>query len=199
MAALGLYVITGPMFAGKTTELLRILNKYRIAGYRTLLVKPSIDKRYSLREVVSHDGIRMEALAIEPTLSDLLRVSEVLYSHDVIGFDEFQFFEYRRGLVDFILRLSDEKTVYVASLNLDFRGEPWEIVKELLPYADEIQTLYAVCTYVDPETGRKCGKPASRTQRLIDGKPAPYESPRILVGGKESYEARCRKHHFVVK
>ncbi len=199
MAASGLYVITGPMFAGKTTELLRILNKYRIAGYRTLLVKPSIDERYSSREVVSHDGIRMEALVIEPTLSDLVRVSEVLHSHDVIGFDEFQFFEYNRGLVDFILELSDERTTYVASLNLDFRGEPWEIVKELLPYADEIQTLYAVCTYVDPETGRKCGKPASRTQRLIDGKPAPYESPRILVGGKESYEARCRKHHFIIK
>lgn len=195
----GLYVITGPMFAGKTTELLRILNKYRIAGYKTLLVKPSIDRRYSDREVVSHDGIRMEALAVEPSLDGLARVAEVLYSHDVVGFDEFQFFEYSRGLVDFILKLSSERLVYVASLNLDFRGEPWEVVKELLPYADEVQTLYAVCTYVDPETGRKCGKPASRTQRLIDGRPAPYDSPRILVGGKESYEARCRKHHFIVK
>lgn len=193
----GLYVIIGPMFAGKTTELLRSINKYRLAGYRTLMIKPSIDIRYSDKDVVSHDGIKMEAVVVSPNANGLKSALNLVESADVIGIDEFHFFEYSKEIVELLLKLSGEKLVIIASLNLDFRGQPWEIVKEILPYADEIRTLQAVCTYVDPVTGKKCGMPATRTQRLVDGKPAPPESPRVLVGGKETYEARCRKHHFI--
>ncbi|MDW8011330.1 MAG: thymidine kinase [Sulfolobales archaeon] len=189
-------MIVGPMFSGKTTELLRILRKYAIAGYAVVLVKPSTDARYSASKVVSHDGLEMDALVVEPSFTGLARVAELLFEHDVVGIDEFQFFEYSPDLVKFLLNLSSEKLVIVAALNLDFRGEPWEVVKELLPYAEDVKVLKAVCTYVDQQR-RKCGKQASRTQRLIDGRPAPYDSPRIMVGGKESYEARCRKHHVV--
>lgn len=194
----GLRIIMGPMFSGKTTELLRVLRKYAIAGYRVVLVKPSTDTRYSSSKVVSHDGLGMDALVVEPSISGLLRVRYVLLEQDVVGVDEFQFFEYSRELVDFLLDLSSGRLVIVAALNLDFRGEPWEVVKEIFPYADEVRVLKAVCTYTDRH-GRKCGRPATRTQRLVDGRPAPYDSPRVLVGGRESYEARCRKHHEVPK
>lgn len=192
----GLRVILGPMFSGKTTELLRVLRKYAIAGYRVVLVKPSIDVRYSSSRVVSHDGLEMDALVVEPSFAGLSKVLGLLLEHDVIGIDEYQFFEYSGDLIDSLLDLSSERLVIVAALNLDFRGKPWEVVKELLPYAEGIKVLRAVCTYVD-RYGKKCGRPATRTQRLLDGKPAPYDSPRVLLGGKESYEARCRKHHVV--
>lgn len=194
--ASGLRVIMGPMFSGKTTELLRVLRKYAIAGYRVVLVKPSVDTRYSSNKVVSHDGLEMDALVVEPSLSGLLGVLDILLGHDVIGVDEFQFFEYSGDLVDMLLRLSEGRLVILAALNLDFRGEPWETVKEILPYADDVRVLRAVCTHVD-ERGVRCGRPATRTQRLIDGRPAPYGSPRVLIGGRESYEARCRRHHAV--
>lgn len=194
----GLRAIVGPMFSGKTTELLRVLRKYAIAGYRVILVKPSTDTRYSVQKVVSHDGLEMEALVVEPSYAGISRVADLLLEHDVIGIDEFQFFEHSRELSRFLLELSERRLVIVAALNLDFRGEPWEVVKEVLPYADDIRVLRAVCTYTD-ERGRKCGRPATRTQRLLDGRPAPYESPRVMVGGRESYEARCKRHHVVPK
>lgn len=191
----GLTIIIGPMFSGKTTELLRLLTRYKMAGYSVALLKPSIDKRYSEREVVSHDGLKMEALTIDPNYWGLLSAFERLKEAEVIGIDELQFFEPDQRAIDLILKVSLEKKVFAAALNLDFRGEPWEIVKELLPRADEIISLQAVCTYIDPKTGKKCGAPATRTQRLIDGKPAPKNAPRILIGGRESYEARCRRHY----
>lgn len=193
----GLTVIVGPMFSGKTTELLRLLNRYRLAGYRAVLLKPSIDTRYSEREVVSHDGLKMESITVNPSYEGLISALETLRDADTIGIDEFQFFENDHRIIDLILELSLERKVFVAALNLDFRGEPWEIVKELLPRADEIISLQAVCTYIDPKTGKRCGAPATRTQRLIDGKPAPRDAPRILIGGRESYEPRCRRHHEV--
>ncbi|MEM0066033.1 MAG: thymidine kinase [Sulfolobales archaeon] len=194
----GLRIITGPMFSGKTTELLRVLRKYAIAGYRVLLVKPSTDTRYSSSKVVSHDGLEMDALVVEANIAGFYRVLDILLEHDVIGIDEFQFFEYSKELVEFLLDLSSNRLVIIAALNLDFRGEPWEVVKEILPYADDIKVLRAVCTHVGRD-GRRCGRPAVRTQRLLDGRPAPYNSPRVLIGGRESYEARCRKHHEVPK
>jgi thymidine kinase len=193
----GLTVIVGPMFSGKTTELLRLLTRYKMAGYTVALLKPSIDKRYSEREVVSHDGLKMEALAVEPNYSGLEEALRKLEDVEVIGIDELQFFEPDMKIVELILRVSLEKRVFVAALNLDFRGEPWEVVKELLPRADDVVSLQAVCTYVDPKTGKRCGAPATRTQRLIDGKPAPRDAPRILIGGRESYEPRCRRHHEI--
>ncbi|MEM1682284.1 MAG: thymidine kinase [Sulfolobales archaeon] len=194
----GLRVIIGPMFSGKTTELLRVLRKYAIAGYRVVLVKPSTDTRYSSSKVVSHDGLEMDALVVEPTIDGLKKVHNILLDHDIIGIDEYQFFNYSKELIRFLLDLSNDKLVIVAALNLDFRGEPWEVVKEILPYADDIKVLRAVCTHVGRD-GRRCGRPAVRTQRLLDGRPAPYNSPRVLIGGRESYEARCRKHHEVPK
>ncbi|MEM1936400.1 MAG: thymidine kinase [Sulfolobales archaeon] len=191
-------IIMGPMFSGKTTELLRVLRKYAIAGYRVVLVKPSTDTRYSSSKVVSHDGLEMDALVVEPSIAGLKRVQDILQNHDVIGIDEYQFFEYSEELIKFLLDLSSNRLVIIAALNLDFRGEPWEVVKEVLPYADDIKVLRAVCTYTGKD-GRRCGRPAIRTQRLLDGRPAPYNSPRVLIGGRESYEARCRKHHEVPK
>ncbi|MEM2207441.1 MAG: thymidine kinase [Sulfolobales archaeon] len=194
----GLRIIVGPMFSGKTTELLRVLRKYAIAGYRVVLVKPSTDTRYSSSKVVSHDGLEMDALVVESDIAGFYRVRDILLEHDVIGIDEFQFFEYSKELVKFLLDLSSDRLVIVAALNLDFRGEPWEVVKEILPHADDIRVLRAVCTHTGKD-GKKCGRPATRTQRLLDGRPAPYDSPRVLIGGRESYEARCRKHHEVPK
>ncbi|MEM3988118.1 MAG: hypothetical protein QXZ22_05900, partial [Sulfolobales archaeon] len=165
----GLRIITGPMFSGKTTELLRVLRKYAIAGYRVLLVKPSTDTRYSSSKVVSHDGLEMDALVVEANIAGFYRVLDILLEHDVIGIDEFQFFEYSKELVEFLLDLSSNRLVIIAALNLDFRGEPWEVVKEILPYADDIKVLRAVCTHVGRD-GRRCGRPAVRTQRLLDGR-----------------------------
>lgn len=94
------------------------------------------------------------------------------------------------SIVGALNELADEGVYVIASgLNLDFKGDPFPVTKELLVRADNIVYLTAVCTI--------CGRPATRSQRLIDGRPAPRNSPVILVGGRESYEARCREHHVV--
>ena len=192
----GLYVIIGPMFSGKTTELISSLKKYKIAEYNVLLVKPSLDNRYSEEEVVSHDGLRMKAFRL-PLKGAKGELSSYLNhkKYDIIGIDEVQFFD--KEFAFYLIELAEEMPVYAAGLNLDFRGEPWESVSILLPYADEIVEKYAICMYRDPVTKKVCGRRATRTQRLINGKPAPYNSPRILIGGRESYEPRCKKHHIV--
>lgn len=192
-----LEIILGPMFSGKSEELLKKLEWYQYRGEQTLLIKLSLDHRYSSTEVVTHSGLKRTAKVIEPNYESFMKLEKELNSVSVIGIDEFEFFEDSDELVSEIVRLSNEKTVILAALNFNFRGEPWPIVEKIKRYVDHYTSKEAVCTYKDPATGEVCGNPATRTQRLIDGKPAPRDSPTILVGGREMYEARCKRHHIV--
>ncbi len=185
-----LEVITGPMFAGKTTELIKRIERQAFARRKVALFKPSIDTRYSREEVVAHNGLRYEAFVVPTDENGVRRIMETTMREgfEVIGIDEVQFFPIE--IVDVLNRLADEGVYVIASgLNLDFKGDPFPVTRELLVRADNIVYLTAVCTV--------CGRPATRSQRLIDGKPVPRNSPVILVGGRESYEARCREHHIV--
>ena len=185
-----LEVITGPMFAGKTSELIKRIERQAYAKRKVALFKPSIDNRYSTSDVVAHNGLRYKAYVV-PTDENGVRMIVDLTSREgfeVIGVDEVQFFPME--IVGALNELADRGVYVIASgLNLDFKAEPFPVMKELLIRADNIVYLTAVCTV--------CGRPATRSQRLIDGKPAPRDSPVIMVGGKESYEARCRLHHEV--
>ena len=185
-----LEVITGPMFAGKTSELIKRIERQAYAKRKVALFKPSIDNRYSTSDVVAHNGLRYKAYVV-PTDGNGVQMIVDLTSREgfeVIGVDEVQFFPME--IVGALNELADRGVYVIASgLNLDFRGNPFPAMKELLVRADNIVYLTAVCTV--------CGRPATRSQRLIDGKPASKDSPVILVGGRESYEARCREHHFV--
>jgi len=185
-----LEVITGPMFAGKTTELIKRVERQIFAKKKAALFKPSIDNRYSEDEVVAHNGLRYEAFVIPTTRDGVRKIAEITRKegYEVIGIDEVQFFP--AEIVDTLEELADSGVYVIASgLNLDFKAEPFPVTKELLVRADNIIYLTAVCTV--------CGRPATRSQRLIDGNPAPRDSPVIMVGGRESYEARCREHHIV--
>jgi len=182
-----LVVITGPMFSGKTTELIRRIERQMIAGRRVVIYKPTIDTRYHPSSVISHNGLKINALVVPPDEEGVKRIASEAINYDVIGIDEAQFFP--PILADELNKLAIEKMIVVSALNLDFKGEPFETTMKLLAYADKVVSLTAVC--------KVCGKPATRTQRLINGKPAPRDSPRVLVGGSETYEARCRKHHIV--
>ncbi|MCD5407770.1 thymidine kinase [Candidatus Bipolaricaulota bacterium] len=181
-----LEVITGCMFAGKTEELLRRVERARIARKRVLLFKPHLDTRYSEREVVTHYGRALPCRRL-PTDISWTPFLELVTDHglgdtDVLAFDEAHFFgEGFPALCEALVARG--KRVIVAGLDLNFRGEPFGPMPELLALADEVTKLQAVCVV--------CGGPATRTQRLIDGEPA-REGPEILIGGLESYEARCR-------
>ena len=180
-----LEVITGCMFAGKTEELLRRVERARIAKKQVLLCKPSLDTRYSEVEVVTHYGRSLPCLRLptDVTLTELARLAGgELEGADVVAFDEAHFFG--PGFPELCEALVGQgKRVIVAGLDLNFRAEPFGPMPVLLALADEVTKLQAVCVV--------CGKPATRTQRLVDGKPA-KGGPEILIGGLESYEARCR-------
>lgn len=185
-----LEIITGPMFAGKTTELIKRIERQMFAKRKAALFKPAIDNRYSEDEIVAHNGLRYEAFVIPTDEEGVRTIGEITKreNFEVIGIDEVQFFP--MSIVETLDRLADDGVYAIASgLNLDFKGDPFPVTRELLVRADNIVYLTAVCTV--------CGRPATRSQRLIDGKPAPRDSPVILVGGRESYEARCRLHHEV--
>jgi thymidine kinase len=178
-------VITGSMFSGKTDELIRRLRRAKIAKQDVLVVKPSLDTRYSVDKVASHAGSEFEATAIqspaeiEPLLMDGITVLAV---------DEAQFFE--ASICDVVQKLADDGLrVIVAGLDTDFRAEPFGPMPELMALAERVDKLHAICMV--------CGGSASRTQRLIDGQPAKYDEPIVVVGASELYEARCREHHEV--
>jgi len=181
-----LEVIAGCMFAGKTEELLRRGERARIAKKRVLLFKPALDTRYSEEEVVTHYGRALPCQRLPTGISwrDFSQFvpDQELQGTDVFAFDEAHFFgpEFPRLCEALVAR---GKRVIVAGLDLNFRGEPFGPMPELLALADEVLKLQAVCVV--------CGRPATRSQRLIDGEPA-REGPEILIGGLESYEARCR-------
>ncbi len=180
-----LEVICGSMFSGKTEELLRRLRRAVIARQNVQLFKPAIDNRYGVTTVASHDGTTWEGTVIHDAREILERVSPETH---VIGIDEVQFFD--ESIVDVCDTLALQgKRVIVAGLDLDFRGEPFGPMPKLMAKAESVRKLHAICMV--------CGGEASRTQRLINGKPAYYEDPIILIGAEESYEARCRGCHEV--
>ena len=183
-----LEVITGCMFSGKTEELIRRLERVRIARGSVMLFKPTIDDRYSQRSVTTHYGREFEALPLKPGVESLDALveaasEEALYKCSVVAFDEGNFFSER--LPELCKQLIGQgKRVIVAGLDLTFAGEPFGPMPTLMALADQVDKLQAVCV--------RCGGIATRSQRLIDGKPAPVNDPVIKVGGSGSYEARCR-------
>jgi len=178
-------VICGSMFSGKTEELIRRLRRARIAKQKVQVFKPAIDTRYADREVISHDGLQIEATPVAGT-ADLR--SRIVPETTVVAIDEAQFFD--DDIISLCTELADGGLrVIVAGLDMDFRGEPFGPVPTLMAKAEQVDKLQAICVC--------CGGPASRTQRLINGEPARYDDPVILVGASEVYEARCRGCHEV--
>jgi thymidine kinase len=177
-----LEVVCGPMFSGKSEELIRRLRRAEIAGQRALIVKPRIDDRYDIGHVVSHAGAKMRAVAVGRP-EEILGIAD---GYDAVGIDEVQFFS--REIVAVIERLVDRGArVVVAGLDQDFRGLPFGSLPELLCRAELVDKLQAVC--------HRCGGPATMTQRLVDGRPAAMDGETIVVGALDSYEARCRACH----
>lgn len=180
-------VVVGPMYSGKSEELIRRLKRAKIAKQDVIVFKPCIDNRYSKEDVVSHSGISIRAIAINHPEEILDYITD---ETQVVGIDEVQFFHER--VVEIALKLADMGIrVITAGLDMDFKAEPFGPVPGLLSRAEFVDKLQAVCM--------KCGSPATRTQRLINGEPARYDDPIILVGATESYEARCRKCHQISK
>lgn len=178
-------VVCGSMFSGKSEELIRRVRRTIFANQSVLVFKPQLDDRYSMDEVVSHNGTAIMAEPIASPANILERLNEVV---DVIAIDEAQFFD--ESLVDIVQQLANQGyRMIIAGLDQDFRGEPFGPMPKLMAIAERVTKLQAVCVV--------CGSPASRTQRLINGKPACYEDPIIMVGAAETYEARCRHHHEV--
>lgn len=181
-------VICGSMFCGKTEELIRRLRRAEIARQKVQVFKPIIDNRYGgIEQVTSHAGSAFTAIPI--TKSEM--IVELLESDTtVVGIDEAQFFDGK--ITEVSQRLADHGIrVIVAGLDLDFRGEPFGSMPLLLAMAESVEKLQAICMV--------CGEPASRTQRLVNGHPARYSDPIVIVGAAEMYEARCRNHHKVPK
>lgn len=180
-------VITGPMFAGKSEELIRRLKTLSYANKKIVAFKPAIDDRYDVTNITSHDGIKIKAYPIKNSSEIMEHISD---DTEVIGIDEVQFFD--SSIIQIVETLADKGIrVIIAGLDTDFRGEPFGPMPELLARAEFVTKLSAACTI--------CGMAATRTQRLINNEPASYDQPTILVGAKESYQARCRKHHIVPK
>ena len=180
-------LICGSMFSGKSEELIRRVKRAEIAKQRVQVFKPRLDTRYGVDQVSSHSGAHVEAVAVQQA-ADILRL--VAPETEVVAIDEVQFFDW--SISDVCSALADQdKRVILAGLDLDFRGEPFGPMPLLMAQAEEVEKLHAICMV--------CGAPATRTQRLINDKPATYADPVILVGASEAYQARCRKHHEVPK
>ncbi|MEP6622181.1 MAG: thymidine kinase [bacterium] len=179
-------VICGVMFSGKSEELIRRVRRALIARKRVQVFKSHLDERYAgLYHVSSHDGRTVEAVPIDSP-DQIARA--VLPETQVVAIDEAQFLP--AGIVDLATGLAQRgKRVILAGADTDFRGEPFGPMPQLLAVAEMVDKLHAICVV--------CGNPASRNQRLIGGEPARYDSPTIMVGGQDSYEARCRSCHRV--
>lgn len=178
-------VVCGCMFSGKSEELIRRVKRAEIARQKVQVFKPVIDTRYGLGQVSSHSGARVNAV---PALNAKEVEEQLDPEANIIGIDEVQFFD--PAIVQTIEALAAQgRRVICAGLDMDFRGEPFGPMPELMARAEEVTKLSAICV--------ECGAPATRTQRLINGKPAAYDDPIILVGASEAYEARCRACHSV--
>ena len=178
-------VICGPMFAGKSEELIRRIKRIEYAKKKVIVFKPLIDNRYSEDEVVSHNKRRTKCYNLKNSSEVMKYISEDVYA---VAFDEVQFMD--EGILNVIEELANKgKRVICAGLDNDFRGEPFSIMPQLLCKAEYVTKLTAICTI--------CGANATRTQRVVNGKPAYYEDPTIIIGASESYEPRCRHCHQV--
>lgn len=195
-----LTVITGPMFSGKSTELIRHIRREQIAEKEMQLFKFGEDARYASSEALaSYDGSTIHAIPVARTRD---MIAAMKPETQLVVIDEAQFFD--DVIIDYVSHLVDQgKRVLVAGLNLDFRGEPFPFgygsrrtIADLIVRADFIVKLSAVCTYREVG-GQRCGREATRTQRLCNGEPAQYSDPVKMIGAQESYEARCVRHHVV--
>lgn len=178
-------VICGSMFSGKSEELIRRVRRATYGNLSVRVFKPAIDSRYADNSVVSHNGTSTIARPVNDSQDILEQIDGTI---DLIGIDEVQFFD------ENIVAVADELAnkgirVIIAGLDTDFRGEPFGPMPKLMALGESVTKLNAICPV--------CGSPASRTQRLINGKPASYDDPIIFVGASESYEPRCRHHHEV--
>ncbi|MCX6079214.1 MAG: thymidine kinase [Chloroflexi bacterium] len=178
-------VVCGSMFSGKTDELIRRLRRAVIARQKVQVFKPAIDVRYAVEKVTSHAGADFDAIPVEKAINIFDRLER---DTTVVGVDEAQFFD--NGILDVTTKMADQGIrVLVAGLDQDFRGDPFGPMPMLMSKAEHVDKLQAICMV--------CGEPASRTQRLVNGKPARYDDPVVIVGASEMYEARCRRHHEV--
>lgn len=179
-------LICGSMFSGKTEELIRRLRRARIARQHVQVFKHSIDMRYDKSRVASHSGTDFEAIPVKEANEIFEKLDEAT---TVVGIDEVQFFD--DDIITVIEALANQgRRVIVAGLDLDFRAEPFGPMAQLICRAEYVDKLHAICMV--------CGEEACRTQRLVNGEPAFYDDPIILVGASEAYEPRCRKHHVVL-
>jgi thymidine kinase len=178
-------VICGSMFSGKTEELIRRVRRAQIARQKVQVFKPSLDDRYVLEKVTSHNGMGLDAILITEAreILDLVEPDTA-----VVAIDEVQFFDWTIAEVCNTLA-EGGKRVIVTGLDMDFRCEPFGPMPLLMAEAERVDKFSAICVV--------CGAPASRTQRLIDGQPASYDDPVIMVGASEVYEARCRHCHQI--
>ena len=179
-------VVAGVMFSGKSEELMRRVRRAMIARKRVQVFKSHLDSRYAgLFAVSSHDGRTVEAVPVDSSVQIAQRIDPTA---QVIAVDEAQFLD--KGIIEVVTSLASRgRRVILAGLDTDFRGEPFGPMPELMAIAEMVDKLHAICVL--------CGAPATRTQRLIDGVPAAWNSPTIMVGGTEAYEARCRACHVV--
>jgi thymidine kinase len=178
-------VVCGSMFSGKTDELIRRLVRATIAKQKVQVFKPAIDVRYAVEKVTSHAGSNYDATPVEKSIDIVTRIDK---DTTVIAIDEAQFFDPEIVMVADQLATRGIR-VLVAGLDTDFRGEPFGPMPILMAIAERVDKLHAICMV--------CGDEASRTQRLVNGKPARYDDPVVIVGASEMYEARCRVHHEV--
>jgi len=178
-------VICGSMFSGKTDELIRRLVRAVIARQKVQVFKPAVDVRYAVEKVTSHAGADFDAIPVEQA-ADIR--SKLEPDATVVGIDEAQFMDAEVAII--ARELADRGVrVLVAGLDQDFRGEPFGPMPALMALPERVDKLHAICMV--------CGGEASRTQRLVNGKPARYDDPVVIVGASEMYEARCRRHHEV--
>ncbi|MHA6250664.1 thymidine kinase [Oceanobacillus sp. CAU 1775] len=178
-------VICGSMFSGKSEELIRRLRRATYANMSIRVFKPVIDNRYDEQSVVSHNGTSIMARPMKNAKDILENIDE---KTEIVGIDEIQFFD--EAIIEVVDMLANQGILVIAAgLDTDFRGEPFGPMPKLMAMSEYVTKLNAICPV--------CGSPATRTQRLIDGKPASYDDPIILVGASESYEPRCRHHHDV--
>ncbi len=179
-------VIAGVMFSGKSEELMRRVRRATIARKRVQVFKSHLDDRYAgLWMVTSHDQRSLEAVPVDSSAQIMQRVDPTAH---VIAIDEAQFLD--AGVVAVATALAERgRRVIIAGTDTDFRGEPFGAMPQLMAVAETVDKLHAICVL--------CGNAACRNQRLIDGQPAPYDSPTIMVGAADSYEARCRACHMV--
>ena len=179
-------VVAGVMFSGKSEELLRRVRRATIARKRVQLFKSHLDDRYAgLFSVSSHDGRSADAIPVDTSEQIAVRLDPAA---QVVAIDEAQFLD--QGIVRLATALAERgRRVILAGTDTDFRGEPFGAMPDLMAVAEVVDKLHAICVL--------CGGPASRNQRLIGGRPAPYDSPTIMVGAADAYEARCRACHVV--